>query len=70
MKSKCTLEFGFPELPALGLKVFTSVPHLVLDNLNCILKLYGRDWRLMSTEFLQVCIFFCMGRSSSVSFVS
>lgn len=58
MKSNCTLEFGFLELPGLGLKVFPSVPHLVLDDVNWILKLYCRDWRMMSAEFLQVCIFF------------
>lgn len=70
MKSKRTLGLGFPELPGLGLRVFTSVPHLVLDDLNWILKLYCRDWREMSSPFLQVCIFFCIGCSSSVSLVS
>lgn len=70
MKSRCTLEFRFPELPGLDLKVCTSVVCLVLDDLNWILKLYCRDWREISTEFLQVCIFFFMGCSSGMSLVS
>lgn len=54
MRSKHALELGFPELPGLGLTVFTSAPHLVLEVLNWILKLHCRDWREMSTKFLQV----------------
>lgn len=54
MRSKHALELGFPELPGLGLTISTSVPHLVLEDLNWILKLYCRDWRDMSTKFLQV----------------
>lgn len=45
MRSKHALELGFPELPGLGLTVFTSAPHLVLEVLNWILKLHCRDWK-------------------------
>lgn len=54
MRSKCALQLGFPGLPGLGLKVFTSVPHLVLEDLKWVFKLCCRDWREMSTKFLQV----------------
>lgn len=44
-RSKHALELGFPELLGLGLTVFASVPHLVLKDLEWILKLCCRDWR-------------------------
>lgn len=45
MRSKCALELGFPELPSLGLMVSASVPRLVLEGLEWLLKLCCRDWR-------------------------
>lgn len=44
MRAKHALELSFPELPGLGLMVFASVPHLVLEDLKWIFKLCCRDW--------------------------
>lgn len=52
MRSKHALDLGFPELPGLGLTVFTSVPHLVLEDLKWILKFCCRDWRLSTKIFI------------------
>lgn len=56
-------ELSFPELPLLGMMVFASVSHLVLEALQWILKLCCRDWREIEH---QVSAGLCSSSMSSV----